>query len=174
MVKKKIFIQHKRQFIYLGIKLASTLTFRDRVYNIELFRNLCAEHLCTSVFALSLEDFIYADDHLKINFISLLCEIFFELEIARKSVTVQTDGNEDVMLKKRTIETVDFDTKPHVLQNNYVRSPDQVHETDQRIKMEDQNVSAIKTGAHQPLLSKRSKKQMAMFQTESRSIFNLH
>lgn len=145
-----------------SIKLDSTVSLQDCIHNIELFRSLCAEHLCTSVFALSLEDFIYADECLKVNFISLLCEMFYQLEIAVKFVAVPTDEKRvDIMAKRHT----DVDGKPHVLQNNYVKSNDQ--ETEQKIKSEDRKEGAIKTSMHQPLLSKRSKQQIAMFQIES-------
>ena len=95
------------------MNLSSVLTEREKLANIELFRSLCAEHICTSVFALRNDDFFYASDVLKLNFVALICEV---LSCCQKLDTVQ-----DVSI-------------------------------------------AEPKASHQPLLSKRSKKQFAKFE----------
>ena len=87
------------------MKLARVLTHRECISNIELFRSLCAEHVCTSVFALRVEDFLHAHDCLKPNFMVLLCEIFHNVETKIHSqgtyVDMSTSSNEESVPRKQ-------------------------------------------------------------------------
>ena len=58
----------------------------DFICNIELFRELCAQHICTSVFALRTEDFVHKAPELKNNLIALLAEIFVIVELEKSPV----------------------------------------------------------------------------------------
>jgi len=69
-----------------SMKLTNTLTVYEKASNIELFRCLCAEHICTSVFSLRMEDMLFAREPLKPNFLALLCEMFYKIELERKDV----------------------------------------------------------------------------------------
>lgn len=109
------------------MNLSSVLTDREKMANIELFRSLCAQHLCTSVFALRIDDFFYASDAMKLNYIALICEMLSccqKLESERDSKYSDTMG----------------DTQLPAINTNEPKN------------------------SHQPLLSKRSKKQFAKFE----------
>ena len=67
------------------MKISIPLKQSDAICNIELFRELCAQHICTSVFALRTEDFIYKAPELKNNVIALLSEMFIKLELEKES-----------------------------------------------------------------------------------------
>lgn len=75
------------------------MTQNDAICNIELFRELCAQHVCTSVFALRTEDFIYKAPELKNNLISLLTEIFIKVELEKCSIDI--DDSEDVSMASK-------------------------------------------------------------------------
>ena len=59
-----------------ALSFSRELTSPQLVSNIEHFRSLCAEHVCTSVFALRVEDFVYASTAMKKNYVALLAEMF--------------------------------------------------------------------------------------------------
>lgn len=63
-----------------GINLSGVLSDEERFANIELFRSLCAQSVCTSVFALRIEDFFFASKVLKNNFLALLCEVLSHVD----------------------------------------------------------------------------------------------
>ena len=63
----------------------------DVICNIELFRELCAQHVCTSVFALRTEDFVYKAPELKNNLLALLAEIFVIVELEKNALDVVDD-----------------------------------------------------------------------------------
>lgn len=113
--------------MFTEINLSSVLTDKEKLANIELFRSLCAQHLCTSVFALRIDDFFYASDIMKLNYIALICEVLSccrKLESGRDSL--QSNVSQEAQL-------------PAINMNEPKNS-------------------------HQPLLSKRSKKQFAKFE----------
>lgn len=111
----------------IEINLSSMLADQERISNIELFRSLCAQHMCTSVFALRIDDFFYGDDTLKPNFLALICEML--------SCCESSDKREDA---------------PSEIPHSNLKQPP--------IEMPSEAKS------HQPLLSKRSKKQLAKFE----------
>ena len=129
---------------FIDIRLLSTLSTEDRIHNIELFRSLCADHVCTSVYALRVEDFLYASEHLKSNFLTLLCEIFYELEVNPT--------------KRRYVPRY-ADASSQITHNSGSSSQQQ-----QQFGKSESHQS--KQHQRQPLLSKRSKKQFAKFETE--------
>ncbi|XP_031567239.1 uncharacterized protein LOC116302157 isoform X2 [Actinia tenebrosa] len=51
------------------------------VGNIELFRSLCSQHICTSALSLQVEDLMYSSQAMKPNLIALLSEIFYKCEV---------------------------------------------------------------------------------------------
>lgn len=53
----------------------------DCVHNLDLFRSLCSQLICTSVLALKVEDLLYGSQAMKPNVIALLAEIFHKCEI---------------------------------------------------------------------------------------------
>ncbi len=75
------------------------------IKNIDLFRELCAQHICTSIFALRTEDFIYQAPELKNNIIALLCEIFIQVE--SDNADSEALGDENGELDKQTMNTPD-------------------------------------------------------------------
>ncbi|XP_066922292.1 calmodulin-regulated spectrin-associated protein 1-like isoform X2 [Clytia hemisphaerica] len=130
------------------IKFLNPLSDEDRLSNIELFRSLCARHICTSVFALRIDDFFVACDDMKPNFIALLCEILSSCEKARNEVNsnepkpkINTTTNKDVAMQPTMVDTTELKAKHKM--------------------------------AHQPLLSKRSKKQLAIFHDDEKSKIQL-
>lgn len=52
----------------------------DCVRNLDLFRSLCSQLICTSVLALKVEDLLYGSQAMKPNVIALLAEIFYKCE----------------------------------------------------------------------------------------------
>lgn len=69
----------------------------DFISNIELFRELCAQHVCTSVFALRTEDFVHKAPELKNNLIALLAEIFVIVELEKSPMDiVDIRGNNSI------------------------------------------------------------------------------
>ncbi|XP_057309333.1 calmodulin-regulated spectrin-associated protein 1-B-like isoform X2 [Hydractinia symbiolongicarpus] len=118
------------------IKLGK-LTTEEHIDNTELFRSLCAEYVCTSVFTLRVDDFIYANEHLKTNFMVLLCEMFHQLEISKPT-------------NKRPAHNIAANQIPP--------------NSEEKKRRED--ISKPSRTPHQPLLSKRSKQQFAKFDTE--------
>ena len=76
-------------FFYTDIKLSPNLSKKDVASNIDKFRDLCARHVCTSVFALRSEDFIYKAPELKNNMLDLLCEIFIRVELEKDKSTTE-------------------------------------------------------------------------------------
>ena len=73
----------------------------DVISNIDLFRELCAQHVCTSVFALRTEDFIYKAPEMKNNLIALLTEIFIKVELEKSSIN--TSDNIDNIENNKNI-----------------------------------------------------------------------
>lgn len=57
------------------------LSTEDCVRNLDLFRSLCSQLICTSVLALKVEDLLYGSQAMKPNVVSLLAEIFHKCEI---------------------------------------------------------------------------------------------
>ena len=105
-------------FHFSDIKLSHVLWENEKISNIELFRSLCAENICTSVFALRVEDFYHSNKYLRNNFLALLSEIF-----------VVCRDRPVIMASPTNTTTISHHEK------------------------------------QQPLLSKRSKRQLANFQT---------
>ena len=91
---------HWKSFLfYTEMNLSSVLNDRQKMANIELFRSLCAQHLCTSVFALRIDDFFYASNVMKLNYIALICEVLSscrKLESGRDSL--QSDASGEIQL----------------------------------------------------------------------------
>ena len=52
----------------------------DCVRNLDLFRSLCSQLICTSVLSLKVEDLLYGSQAMKPNVIALLAEIFYKCE----------------------------------------------------------------------------------------------
>ena len=61
--------------------LGKNLATEDCVHNLDLFRSLCSQFICTSVLALKVEDFLYGSQAMKPNIIALLAEIFQKCEV---------------------------------------------------------------------------------------------
>ena len=57
------------------------LSTEDCVHNLDLFRSLCSQFICTSVLALKLEDILYGSQAMKPNIIALLAEVFHNCEV---------------------------------------------------------------------------------------------
>eukprot|EP00795_Rhopilema_esculentum_P008199 gene8199-14133_t len=87
-----------------SMKLSIPLKQSDAICNIELFRELCAQHICTSVFALRTEDFIYKAPELKNNVIALLSEMFIKLELEKES-DINVNKLEKINLQNSHTET---------------------------------------------------------------------
>ena len=102
----------------------------ERFANIEFFRSLCAQNVCTSVFALRIEDFFFASDALKNNFLALLCEILLRVD----PISIQQKSGK-VGITEKPVAPI-------------VAAPSEAG-------------NATAPHHHQPLLSKRSKKQLA-------------
>eukprot|EP00794_Sanderia_malayensis_P011804 gene11804-13027_t len=66
------------------IKLSGKLNDEEIITNVDLFRELCAQHICTSIFALRTEDIVYKYAELKNNILALFCEMFLEVEVERR------------------------------------------------------------------------------------------
>ena len=65
--------------------LGKNLATEDCVHNLDLFRSLCSQFICTSVLALKVEDFLYGSQAMKPNVIALLAEIFQKCEVESAS-----------------------------------------------------------------------------------------
>ena len=66
---------------FSDVRFAKTLSTEDCVHNLDLFRSLCSQFICTSVLALKVEDLLYGSQAMKPNIIALLSEIFHKCEI---------------------------------------------------------------------------------------------
>ena len=108
----------------IGIKSSDPMSQNDIICNIELFRELCAQHVCTSVFALRTEDFIYKAPELKNNLIGLLTEIFVVVELEKVPLDI-VDNREcndkhydtharDIKLENRAGVIDDYQKEPEV------------------------------------------------------------
>ena len=63
------------------VRFDKDLSTEDCVRNLDLFRSLCSQLICTSVLALKVEDMLYGSQAMKPNVIALLAEIFHKCEI---------------------------------------------------------------------------------------------
>ena len=63
------------------VRFDKDLSTDDCVRNLDLFRSLCSQLICTSVLALKVEDLLYGSQAMKANVIALLAEIFHKCEI---------------------------------------------------------------------------------------------
>ena len=66
---------------FLDVRFDKDLSTEDCVRNLDLFRCLCSQFICTSVLALKVEDLLYGSQAMKPNVIALLAEIFHKCEI---------------------------------------------------------------------------------------------
>lgn len=140
---------------------------QQKIDNIETFRSLCADNICTSVFALRMEDFLFTKDELKQNFLVLLCEIFIKTEEMR---------NRSEVGRSYTIISADN----HSLSSSVAASTassinnrkDQYSPTNQRSEQtrDNANHSGKTASGRTPLLSKRSKQQFAKFESDSQDV----
>ena len=140
---------------------------QQKIDNIETFRSLCADNICTSVFALRMEDFLFTKDELKQNFLVLLCEIFIKTEEMR---------NRSEVGRSYTIISADN----HSLSSSVAASTassinnrkDQYSPTNQRSEQtrDNANHSGKTASGRTPLLSKRSKQQFAKFESNSQDV----
>lgn len=139
-------------YLFLDVQLSNSLSDDDRVSNIELFRRLCAENICTSVFALRIDDFFFCSDDMKNNFLALLCEIFVKME---SSDCGQFPSDRSI----KHDNTTELEELVHIPQK---LTP----ELNRRNKKDQQTFEQKEPQqTHLPLLSKRSKHQLAMFET---------
>ena len=153
--------------MFLAVNLSSNLTVQQKIDNIETFRSLCADNICTSVFALRMEDFLFTKDELKQNFLVLLCEIFIKTEEMR---------NRSEVGRSYTIISADN----HSLSSSVAASTassinnrkDQYSPTNQRSEQtrDNANHSGKTASGRTPLLSKRSKQQFAKFESDSQDV----
>ena len=157
--------------MFLAINLSSNLTVQQKIDNIETFRSLCADNICTSVFALRMEDFLFTKDELKQNFLVLLCEIFIKTEEMRnrsevgRSYTIISADNHSLSSSKSS--SVAASTVSSI--NN---RKDQYSPTNQRSEQtrDNANHSGKTASGRTPLLSKRSKQQFAKFESNSQDV----
>ncbi|KAJ7361843.1 hypothetical protein OS493_014485 [Desmophyllum pertusum] len=63
------------------VRFDTNLSTEDYVHNLDLFRSLCSQFICTSVLALKVEDLLYGSQAMKPNIIALLAEIFHKCEM---------------------------------------------------------------------------------------------
>ena len=84
-----------QSFYLAAIKSSDPMSQNDIICNVDLFRELCAQHVCTSVFALRTEDLIHKAPELKNNLIALLSEIFIKVEVEKVSVHVVDNSGND-------------------------------------------------------------------------------
>lgn len=144
---------------------------QQKIDNIETFRSLCADNICTSVFALRMEDFLFTKDELKQNFLVLLCEIFIKTEEMRnrsevgRSYTIISADNHSLSSSKSS--SVAASTVSSI--NN---RKDQYSPTNQRSEQtrDNANHSGKTASGRTPLLSKRSKQQFAKFESNSQDV----
>ena len=85
----------------------------DVICNIELFRELCAQHVCTSVFALRTEDFVYKAPELKNNLLALLAEIFVIVELEKSALGIV--DNRDAIERNGYVRDIELDKGGKVL-----------------------------------------------------------
>ena len=97
------------------MKLASTLTVVEKINNIELFRCLCAEQVCTSVFALRMEDMLFAKEALKTNFFVLLCEMFYKMEMERRDFRFLNYPSPEHLQLPQLTDKIESTSSPHQL-----------------------------------------------------------
>lgn len=103
------------------VRFDKNLSTEDCVHNLDLFRSLCSQFICTSVLALKIEDLLYGSQAMKPNVIALLAEIFQKCEM--ESLT-----SENVVIEKRTSKS-DFDlrfisaNKENVMDNKSSSAP---------------------------------------------------
>lgn len=85
----------------------------DCVRNLDLFRSLCSQLICTSVLALKVEDLLYGSQAMKPNVIALLAEIFYKCEteslasengVEKKASKLDVDLNYIVANKENVID----------------------------------------------------------------------
>lgn len=153
--------------MFVAINLSSNLAVQQKIDNIETFRTLCADNICTSVFALRMEDFLFTKDELKQNFLVLLCEIFVKTEEMRnrnevgRSYTIMSADNNSLSSSKSS--SVTSSTASSISNRK-----DQYSPTNQRPEQTRDNASQSgKTvSGRTPLLSKRSKQQFAKFESD--------
>lgn len=83
------------------IRFDKNLSTAHCIHNLELFRSLCSQFICTSVLALKLEDILYGSQAMKPNIIALLAEIFQKCEIeSPKNDAMETQmSNQDIDLR---------------------------------------------------------------------------
>ena len=70
-------------YLLPDIHLGKSTTAIDRIHNLDLFRTLCSQHVCSSVLALQIEDFLYGAVQLKPNIVAMLSEFFWRCEIQK-------------------------------------------------------------------------------------------
>jgi len=96
-----------------NIKTSDPMNQSDVICNIELFRELCAQHVCTSVFALRTEDFVYKAPELKNNLLALLAEIFVIVELEKSALGIV--DNRDAIELNGYVRDIELDKGGKVL-----------------------------------------------------------
>ncbi|XP_022802926.1 calmodulin-regulated spectrin-associated protein 2-like isoform X3 [Stylophora pistillata] len=89
------------------VRLEKNLATGDCVHNLDLFRSLCSQFICTSVLALKVEDLLYGSQAMKPNVIALLAEVFQKCKVESMS--------ENFVVSKQTSKS-DADLR-HILAN---------------------------------------------------------
>ncbi|XP_078381865.1 uncharacterized protein LOC144664608 isoform X5 [Oculina patagonica] len=77
------------------VRFDKNLSTEDCVHNLDLFRSLCSQFICTSVLALKVEDLLYGSQAMKPNVIALLAEIFQKCEM-------ESQSSENGVIEKQT------------------------------------------------------------------------
>ena len=85
-------------FLNTDIRFGKNLSSEDCVHNLDLFRTLCSQFICTSVLALKVEDLLYGSQAMKPNVIALLAEVFNKCE-------VESQSNENGVKERPTYES---------------------------------------------------------------------
>lgn len=98
-------------FFATDIRFDKDLSTADCVHNLDLFRSLCSQLICTSVLSLKIEDILYGSQAMKPNVIVLLAEIFQKCEIESSLNDGHTNASEvdqchDVGCKENVEKTV--------------------------------------------------------------------
>lgn len=98
-------------FFATDIRFDKDLSTADCVHNLDLFRSLCSQLICTSVLSLKIEDILYGSQAMKPNVIVLLAEIFQKCEIESSLNDGRTNAPEvdqfhDVACKENVEKTV--------------------------------------------------------------------
>ncbi|XP_020617788.1 calmodulin-regulated spectrin-associated protein 2-like isoform X4 [Orbicella faveolata] len=76
-----IMFYHPKVINLEDVHFDKDLSTEDCVRNLDLFRSLCSQLICTSVLALKVEDLLYGSQAMKPNVVALLAEIFHKCEI---------------------------------------------------------------------------------------------